>query len=99
MIDPRVRAIGISWYHKEDFPRALSVMIDPHVLPPTYSAWKKRLRPKRASGKGDGVIVYRAIIDPDEFPAWCRARGLNVDAKGRMAFASEFAMLQVKQTH
>jgi hypothetical protein len=99
MIDPRIRAAGISWYNKDDYQRALRVMIDPQVLPPTYSAWKKKAEAQESKWKSDGVIVIRAIIDPDEFPAWCRARGLNVDAKGRMAFASEFAMQQIKQTH
>ena len=99
MLDPKVRAIGISWYNKDDYPRALRVMIDPHILPSTYSAWKKKAEAQESKWKCEGIIVYRAIINPDEFPAWCRARGLNVDAKGRMAFASEFAMHQVGQTH
>jgi uncharacterized membrane protein len=99
MLDPRIRAAGISWYHKEDYPRILKMMIDSHVLPSTYSEWKKKAEGQERKWQADGVTVFRAIIDPDEFPAWCKAHGLNVDAKGRTAFASEFAMLQVKDTH
>jgi hypothetical protein len=99
MLDPRIRAAGISWFRKEDYPRILKMMIDSHVLPPTYSAWKKKAEAQESKWQADGVTIFRAIIDPDEFPAWCRSRGLNVDAKGRMAFASEFAMEKVKNTH
>jgi uncharacterized membrane protein len=99
VLDPRIRAYGISWFHKEDYPRILQIMIDRHVLPSTYSAWKKNAEAQESKWKAEGILIYRAIIDPDEFPAWCKSRGLNVDAKGRVAFASEFAMLQVGKTH
>lgn len=36
-----------------------------------------------------GLIAERVYIDPDEFPRWCAARGLDLDADARMAFASE----------
>jgi uncharacterized membrane protein len=100
MVDLRkVRAAGISWYRREDYPRILEIMEDAHVLPDTFDDWRKKAGGQESEWKSRGVVIVRAIIDPDTFPAWCRKEGLNVDAKARTAFASEFAMLQVKQTH
>jgi hypothetical protein len=94
-----IRAIGISWFLEEDYTRALKIMLDAHVLPPTYEAWRKKAEGQERECKAKGFIVVRAIIDPEKFPTWCAKAGLNIDAKARTAFASEFAMLQVKDTH
>lgn len=95
----QIRAVGISWFREEDYVRAHSIMDDPQVLPVTYREWQKKAEGTERQIKAQGFIVYRAIIDPDTFPAWCALRGLNVDAKARMAFGSEFAFEQVKNTH
>lgn len=95
----QIRAAGISWFREEDYPRILEIMTDAHVLPPTYQVWREKAERQERTAKASGVIVIRAVIEPDEFLAWCAREGLNVDAKARTAFAADFAARQVKATH
>lgn len=88
-----VTHIGIPWYAEEDYPAILAIMADAQLLPPNFQTWHKRAQDLRDQLRADGKTVIEAKIDPDIFPGWCRARGLNIDAKGRNHFAAEFAML------
>lgn len=83
--------IGIAWYRESDYPRILEIMEDADRLPETFAEWEKAARNGEREGQAKGLTVVRAIIDPQTFPAWCRARGLNVNANGRMAFANAAA--------
>lgn len=94
-----VRAVGIGWFRKEDYARCRGIMSDAHVLPARYEDWLQRAENIERQLVAEGAIVYRAVIDPENFPAWCTVRGLNVDAKGRVAFGSWYAMERVKHTH
>lgn len=94
-----IRAVGISWFREEDYLRARGIMEDPEKLPGTYLRWQQLTEHQERDLQARGHLVIRAVIDPDEFPAWCRARGLNVDANGRRLFAAWVAMRQVKETH
>lgn len=94
-----IRAVGISWFREEDYPRALAIMTDAQVLPGNYLAWREKAEQQERRAKASGYLVIRAVIDPDEFPGWCRTRGLDVDANGRRLFAAWFAMTQVKEIH
>ena len=99
MPSPPPRAVGIPWYRREDYGRILDVMVDRHVLPDTFEEWRKKAGGLESHYRSQGVLTVRAVIDPGEFTAWCRARGLNVDAQGRMAFANEAAFARFGQTH
>jgi hypothetical protein len=88
--------VGMAWYRPEDYPRVLQIMIDAHRLPRTYNQWRQKAEAGERSQKAAGRRVVRVILDPETFPAWCAARGLNVDAKGRTAFAAERAIAQAK---
>lgn len=94
-----VRATGIAWYFRQDYARILEIMEDAHLLPPTYDAWRQKAERAEREAKAAGVIIIRAEIDPQEFPGWCAARGLHVDAEARSRFASEVAYRKVSQTH
>jgi hypothetical protein len=93
------RAMGLAWYAREDYPRILEIMADAQTLPATYEKWLKLAEEIERGMMSQDHVVVRAVIDPDEFPAWCAARGLNVDADGRKRFASWVAFRQVKETH
>lgn len=94
-----IRAMGIPWYDRDDYPRILAVMADAHLLPATFEVWQHLAHEmERGAERGDMVVV-RAKIDPDDFVAWCRGRGLDVDAEARMTFANEAAYRAVKHTH
>lgn len=94
-----IRATGIAWYRRQDYPRILRVMDDAEVLPPTWEKWHYRADRLERDLKRRSAVTLRAVIDPDDFPAWCAAQGLNVDAHARNAFAAEMAARQVKDTH
>ncbi len=99
MVDRPVRAIGIPWYRADDYPRVLAIMKDAHLLLRTHREWQQKAERVERQHQAMGGIVYRAVIDPDQFPGCCAVRGLDVDAQARKRYASEFAMLQVKETH
>jgi|SRR4051812_7449569 hypothetical protein len=96
---PKVRAVGISWYGRKDYNRARLIMVDRHVLPPTFDEWRKKAGAQESEAKRKGFVVVRARIDPDKFLEWCREKSLPVDAKARTAFAAEVAMKHVKAMH
>lgn len=86
-----VRATGMAWYRREDYPRILAIMADRNLLPDTWEEWFKRAKKVRDELRRKGHIVEQVNIDPDTFPGWCDSRGMNVDAKARMALANETA--------
>ncbi len=93
-----IRAVGIAWYSRQDYRRALEIMEDADQLPRTFDQWLKRAEATERQIKRAGHVVVRAMIKPEEFAAWCRAKGLNTDAKARTEWASEFAHQQAKDT-
>jgi hypothetical protein len=92
-------AIGMSWYCRESYSRILEVMEDADRLPHTYDQWLKSAEAGESKLQRAGHIVVRAVIDPDEFVAWCLARSLKVDAQARMQWAGERALRQIKGSH
>jgi hypothetical protein len=96
IMTPTISAMGIVWYREEDYLRILKIMSDAHVLPDTYADWKRIAETTERQMQSRGVLVVRAVIDLDEFPAWCRTRGLKLDAMARNQYASYVAMLKVK---
>lgn len=78
-----VRAVGLPWYLRQDYPRILDIMEDAENLPATWFEWNKKAERHQRDAERQGHIVIRAVIDPDDFPDWCRTRGLNVDAEAR----------------
>jgi len=95
-----VRAAGMAWYRREDYDRLRnSVFVDGNVLHDSYAEWFKAAKNGESQLRSQGHIVERVYIDPDEFPQWCAAHGLNVDAKGRTAFANFVVAQKHGQTH
>lgn len=84
MQEAGVRRIGVSWYKREQYGAIRALMTDGGNLPSTYDAWlqaAERLL-SRVGSRG-----MRAVIDADEFRAWCRAQRIrpNSDARRRWA--------------
>ena len=67
---------------------------DGHKLPLTYEDWEQQVYEIIDQAKIQEIVVIKAYIDPKTFPNWCRARDLNIDAKARERFATEFARQQ-----
>ncbi|MDB5579640.1 MAG: hypothetical protein JWR80_4816 [Bradyrhizobium sp.] len=95
-MNARIASAGISWFDREDYPRVREIMVDAHVLPLTYDAWREKAESQERRAKASGLTVVRAIIKPDDFVAWCASQRLDIDAKARTAFAAEFAMARMK---
>lgn len=89
-----VAAVGIAWYRREDYHRILDVMADAHRLPPTYESWLKAAEQGIRQLEAAGHVTVKVQLDPDLFVTWCRQRDLNVDARARIAYASEAAARQ-----
>ena len=87
----KISAMGVPWYRRQDYARILEVMEDAHLLPPTFDKWLYRAEQALKQAVDRGVLPVKAYIDPDQFVAWCRDRGLNVDAAARMQFAAAVA--------
>ena len=92
-----IMAVGISWYHKDDYARVKKVMVDGHVLPASYKKWLTQATALEQQIQASGRLAVRACIDPDEFPRWCRTKGMWPNAKARIQFANEAAYAQVRQ--
>lgn len=87
-----VQVVGIAWYKPEHYTRLKKLFKDGANMPETYAEWLKRAEhvAKDIESKG-GIRVYKVEIDPDEFPAWCRANGHEINSAGRTAFANQRA--------
>jgi hypothetical protein len=101
MQDPATKpiAIGIPWYTRATYPDILEIMEDAATFPPNFDDWRDRAEATEKRVESEGSAAVRALIDPDEFPAWCRAHGLRLDGAARGRFASETAFRAVKRAN
>jgi len=95
----KISAAGIPWYRREQYARVLEVMEDANLLSPTYDEWLERAEQAFKRVERQGVIAHKVEIDPETFPIWCRARGLNVNADARIQFANHHAALIQRDKH
>lgn len=86
-----IHATGMVWYLAEDFSEIKALMEDGHTLHRTHAEWQLAAEKGEQRARAKGGHVYRAIVRPAEFSAWCKARGLRINADARNQFASAFA--------
>jgi|SRR5580704_1239932 hypothetical protein len=86
LYDPRPRAIGVSWFRKEDYDTIRRISEDGHKMPSKWEDWLKGAEKSEQECIQTGKIVERVYIDPDTFPDWCRANGVGVNRQGRHKF-------------
>jgi hypothetical protein len=94
-----VRAVGIPWYSRNDYPKLREIFDDGHKLPASFSDWLKGAQRLKDEQERRGIGVVKAHINPHTFPAWCAGRGLNIDASARIEFANLAAYREYGQTH
>lgn len=94
-----VTIVGMAWYKAEHYDAIRRVMADGHKLPATFHEWRMKAEAGEKLQRRAGQIVVRAFIDPETFPGWCGARGLNVDAQARMQYAASIANETVMRSH
>ena len=83
-----IRAVGLVWYRRNDYSRVLQIMTDADELPPTWDKWLYRAEQALRRFEKSGMVVEKVYLDPEIFPGWCEARGLEIDAKARIAFVN-----------
>lgn len=86
------RIAWLVWYRLEDYEAARALMEDRDKLPATYAAWRINAEQSEKKFQRLGWITTRAYIDPANFVAWCRERGLNLNAEARNQFSSSVAL-------
>lgn len=84
-------AIGITWYRREDYARLQALFPDGDKIADTYEDWVKQAENIAGRMTLEGFTVVKAYISPKTFPAWCKARGFEMDAKARTEWSREFA--------
>lgn len=94
-----VTILGMVWYKPEHYDAVLRVMADSHKLPRTFHEWRMQAESHEKQFRRGGKIVVRAFIDPETFPDWCLARGLNIDAQARNRFAALVAKETMERSH
>jgi hypothetical protein len=87
----QVSVKGISWYRREDYDRLKAMFTDGSKLPDTFESWLQNAQNLHDKLTGEGRAVVKAYIDLETFPEWCRAHGLGMDAKARIAYGNECA--------
>jgi hypothetical protein len=94
-----IRATAMAWFRREDFAQIKALMSDGHKLHKTWEEWTAAAEAGQKHFEATGTVVIRVFIIPDEFAAWCRLRGRDLDAKARIDFAVEVAGKQHGTTH
>lgn len=79
--------VGLPWYSSATYARAVRLMEDRAQFPETFEAWQRNAELQCRGLQKDGTVIYRVIIDPDEFGAWCRRQDIVPNAAARERFA------------
>lgn len=87
----QVQAVGMAWFKRENFTRLLAVFEDSHKLHRTFDEWLRDAEIGRKGLEAKGVRVVCVDIDPDHFIAWCKSRGLGINAQSRISYANLIA--------
>jgi len=88
MAEP-TRVVGVAWYRREDYARLRAMMLDVDNFPPAWDKWFYRAEKVVREIQKHGMVAERIYIDPDSFPDWCAARGLELNGDARSQFAHE----------
>lgn len=87
----QVQIVGMAWYRPETFDRLRAMFEDGEKLHRTYKEWLAAAETGRKSMEAKGVKVVCVDIDPDEFPKWCAANGMKLNAEARNKYGSMIA--------
>jgi hypothetical protein len=81
-----VRAVGVCWFRKEDYPALLAIFKDADKMSSTWEEWLEGAEKMEKRAQTEGHITERVYIDPDTFPDWCVRNNTSVDRDGRNLF-------------
>jgi hypothetical protein len=91
-LDPRgLQGIGIPWFNPDEWKRARALMPDAHALGQTHAEFVAHIERVEHQLRAQGAPFLRVPIDMDEFTAWCRLTGRQVNAKVCAEYAAGLA--------
>ena len=75
------------WFDRESYPRALAIMADRDLMPPTYDRWLRQAQRVLEKARREGERPIRAHINPEQFLDWCSDNNMLPDSVARLAYA------------
>ena len=89
MQDKGISVVGVSWYRLEQYLQLRAMYVDGDTLPATYQEWLTEARKVYDVLLAEGFRLEKVLIDPVEFPAWCRRKGLPMNGPTRSRYVQE----------
>jgi len=89
-----ISVIGFFWYRNEaEFERLRAMSEDGAQLHETFAGFIESVEKRFEEFKrtSPGVDVVKVEADPEEYLAWCRAKGMKINSASRRGFASDKA--------
>jgi hypothetical protein len=85
---PAKNKVALAWLLREDWPQWQE--IDPDLQP--YERWLSKVEGLIAETAKIGVVAEKVVVRPNEFSAWCIAKGRSISSNSRSQYAAETLM-------
>ena len=95
-MDTTPAIVGLPWYEEASYQAVTALMHDPDKLFAIYADWHRAAQRTEDQVRGNGQTAIRVTLDLVQFPAWCKARRLRIDAQARMDYAAFIAVQQYR---
>ena len=89
----RSRFAIIPWVRKDDYPSLVEMVRDREHFPPAYEKWRCAALEREHTIKQTRRLWGRVYLEPEQLKAWCRGRGVCLDARACQAYAEERALV------
>jgi len=86
-----LQGIGIPWFEPTEWERARAVIADAGLLGHSHAEFVANLERVEHNLRRQGAALIRVTIHLDDFIAWCRLTGREVNAKSCADFAARLA--------
>ena len=92
-----LRLSCVVWYEAADYAEIKALMVDGQQLPGTYMRWRLQAMATDERLVAEGDVVFRAVLKPAEFRAYCADHDRAPDAETRDEFAMRAALLAYRE--
>ncbi len=82
---------GIAWYRPWQWERLRELATDSENIENTYGAWLDVVQARLREMNRAGIFPVKVDVDLDELVAWCKQKGVPLDAGGRAKFVAQKA--------
>jgi hypothetical protein len=80
---------GIAWFRPEQWSRLLEISEDREDLEETFAEWEVLAEEKLRDLRAQGVNAQKITIDLEKLLAWCKSRGLSLNASARSQYVAD----------